>query len=385
MDNKALLEHLNWGVSLEREIYTLEMVCDANEKRRMNTRPEPQKPTYPQQQIPTQKPQPALAPPSPRLEDVISERTGELFKTLGPILCGAAVITLLTWILTGAAWAQLTGFVLAAYLYQIFYKVLAGFIAVVLILLVILIVALRNAYVDAGRRWALESRRARETYSKQRKEYETESVRYMDMRQEQFDKATRNYENSLQEVRDFNSNAAFFNAALDEVQTVIIEEKQGLEEQLAEVYGLGVIHPKYHNIVAYASFYDYLDTKRCYILEGPDGAYDTFEEEVRMDAVILRLDRVVADLERIKENQYTLYRALGQVGESVAALSGDISAGLGNIMQGQRGLAKELSEERADSQRIISQIKGLDAGMGKLAAMNKDVKNYLAQMGRAGK
>jgi hypothetical protein len=386
MDNKALLEHLDWGISLEREIYTLEQVYDSNEKQRMTMREEPQAPpetAYPAP--PTLLP----IPDTPKTERTVSFRhfIKERKTLLLMLLAALAVILVIVLVLQSGLnnMSSLDAIRTNSSDIEARKTLISVFISLFEIGLLASFLWLYFGFKRAKRKQHPDSLRAKDSHAAAvvyaRGENQQREARY----KEQCDKILQDHENSLQEVRDFNSNAALFNAALNEVQTVIVGEKQGLEEQLAEVYGLGVIHQKYHNIIAYASFYDYLDTKRCYILEGPDGAYDTFEEELRMDAVVSRLDRAVNDLEKIKESQHTLYMVMQEANRSISQLGESIRAGLGNLMQGQRGLAKELSAERADSRRIISQIKGLDAGIGKLAAMNRDVKNYLAQMGRAGK
>lgn len=79
---------------------------------------------------------------------------------------------------------------------------------------------------------------------------------------------------------------------------------------LQEYYDQDVVFPKYQNLVAISSFYEYLSSKRCRKLTGRDGAYDTFEREMRQDIIITQLDEIIDQLAQIKRNQFALYEAI---------------------------------------------------------------------------
>ena len=73
------------------------------------------------------------------------------------------------------------------------------------------------------------------------------------------------------------------------------------------MYSLDVIFPKYRNIIAVSSFYEYLLSGRCDKLEG---AYNIFESELRMNLIINKIDDVIKHLEKIEQHQYMLYSAI---------------------------------------------------------------------------
>lgn len=115
---------------------------------------------------------------------------------------------------------------------------------------------------------------------------------------------------------------------------------KGLEGQLREASGLlklaysaDIVFPKYRNIEAMTTMYEYFETGRCVSLKGPDGAYNLYEAELRSKAIIGRLD-VVSDkldvisdqLSAIQANQYTLYRAVEGIGERLDSMSGALSS-----------------------------------------------------------
>ena len=88
-----------------------------------------------------------------------------------------------------------------------------------------------------------------------------------------------------------------------------LSETQSL---LRSYYAKGVLHPKYQNFVAVAYLLDCIDTGRYTKLDGPDGAYNQFELEVRMDRISSQLDTVIDKLDQIRQNQYSLYAAITQ-------------------------------------------------------------------------
>lgn len=97
------------------------------------------------------------------------------------------------------------------------------------------------------------------------------------------------------------------NRELDIIKYNISQTEQALEKY----YSMNIIYLKYRkSLVAISSFYEYLSSRRCYSLEGPDGAYNIFEMEIRQNIIIQKLDEAIRKLDQIKENQYMLYSAI---------------------------------------------------------------------------
>ena len=90
-------------------------------------------------------------------------------------------------------------------------------------------------------------------------------------------------------------------------------------ESQAKLYSYGVIYGKYRSYVALSSFLDYFLSGRVSSLDGPDGAYNLYEQESRANIVINKLDVIIDSLENIKENQYFIYNKL-QTANSMLAL-----------------------------------------------------------------
>lgn len=82
------------------------------------------------------------------------------------------------------------------------------------------------------------------------------------------------------------------------------------EAVLRSYYEKNIIFPKYRGLVPVAMFYEYLASGRCTQLEGHEGAYNIFEQEVRMNLILTKLDDIIDRLDSIERNQYMLANAV---------------------------------------------------------------------------
>lgn len=95
-----------------------------------------------------------------------------------------------------------------------------------------------------------------------------------------------------------------------------------------------LIYPKYHNMIAVTQILEYLDSGRCSCLTGPDGAYNLYESELRMNQIIGNLDLIVDSLEQIKTTQFMMYRELqkaNDIAERIAQSVDDAASSLASI------------------------------------------------------
>lgn len=73
----------------------------------------------------------------------------------------------------------------------------------------------------------------------------------------------------------------------------------------------GVIFEKYQNdLAAIAQFYEYFASGRVSELTGPNGAYNLYEQELRQNIIINKLDVVIDRLDTVIDNQHMLYKAI---------------------------------------------------------------------------
>ena len=134
-------------------------------------------------------------------------------------------------------------------------------------------------------------------------------------------------------------------AEIEEVK----EKIRSLCDVRAQLIGLGVIYPKYLDFIALTTIAEYFDTGRCSELEGPNGAYNMYESEIRANRVIAQLDQVIASLETIKQNQYRAYSVLSQISRDTASISDKMTSAVKSLSEISQNTAaiKETGEQIA--------------------------------------
>lgn len=112
-----------------------------------------------------------------------------------------------------------------------------------------------------------------------------------------------------------------------ECQESVIPNINQTEAILNKVYSANIIHPKYRNFVAVSQIYEYFETGRCSELEGPNGAYNLYENELRLNTIIDKLDIIISQLATLNA---TMGMVVSAINYSNSMLS-DISSSLGRI------------------------------------------------------
>lgn len=92
-----------------------------------------------------------------------------------------------------------------------------------------------------------------------------------------------------------------------------------------KLYARNVMYPKYQNLPALTSIYEYFITGRCEEFTGPHGAYNMYEDEMRKDTVISQLSTVIANLEQIKQNQYMLYQQVKTIQKTASVIGNELA------------------------------------------------------------
>lgn len=87
-----------------------------------------------------------------------------------------------------------------------------------------------------------------------------------------------------------------------------------------KLYNCNIIFPKYRNLITITKFYEYLNAGRCYALEGADGAYNIYENEIRLDNIITQLEDIKTTLDEIKDQQTLIYKTLKNISSSLQNL-----------------------------------------------------------------
>lgn len=128
---------------------------------------------------------------------------------------------------------------------------------------------------------------------------------------------------------------------------------------LSKMYECNIIHPKYRNMVAMCSFYEYYSTGRCTELTGPNGAYNIFEYELRQNMIISKLDKIIDELEAIKHNQFILYGEMVKTNEMLSGIKTEMSS-----------IYRSVNE--------IKQNSYITAECAKITAQNSEAIKYIA-------
>lgn len=152
------------------------------------------------------------------------------------------------------------------------------------------------------------------------------------------------------------SRIAYEKEELDE----LIQQRSYLQSKVSQisntldsVYSLNIIHPKYRNMVAVIRILEYFDSGRCTVLTGAGGAYNKYEDEIRQDAIISKLDTAINCLYQIRDNQYMLYDTLEDCLDTSDRIASQVSA-------------------LTDSSKNIEACSAVAAYNSKIAASNSD-------------
>ncbi len=123
--------------------------------------------------------------------------------------------------------------------------------------------------------------------------------------------------NHLKEMEAFNIQDRNYSIEADVIIKKHNDVLSSLESALQALYEQNVVFPKYRNMVAITTINEYLMSGRCYELEGPNGAYNLYEMELRQNIIIGHLSSIVSSLEQIRNNQFSLYTELKKANTTV--------------------------------------------------------------------
>ena len=122
-----------------------------------------------------------------------------------------------------------------------------------------------------------------------------------------------------------------------------------------KVYGLDVIYKKYRDLVSVTTIQEYFESGRCSSLYGYTGAYNIYENEVRQNTIISRLEDILVSLDQIKQGQYALFLAIqegNRMTQEILSNSYDtLSATKESVAQNK--IAAENSKMTAENTEIL--------------------------------
>ena len=136
-----------------------------------------------------------------------------------------------------------------------------------------------------------------------------------------------------QRATEYNENLTAWQASNDAMHAYLQKPLLESKKLLTEFYRIGKIYPKYHNLPALTSIYEYFITGRCDELTGPHGAYNMYEDEVRKDRIISQMSVIISQLEQIKNNQYMLYEQVKEIQQNTQVIARELEEIKGYTVQ----------------------------------------------------
>lgn len=159
----------------------------------------------------------------------------------------------------------------------------------------------------------LEAMQQRDEKDAQQKREQAEKVWMESMGRYHSDLRTyqQNIANDEKRVRLENKQKELLQREIDRLKL----DMRDSEQRLAQIYAKNIVFPKYQNLVAISSLYEYVCAGRCSSLEGHEGAYNIYESEVHLDRIVTKLDQVIAHLDAIRNNQFVLFTAVQEINQ----------------------------------------------------------------------
>lgn len=136
---------------------------------------------------------------------------------------------------------------------------------------------------------------------------------------------TRNAERDKNRKKQYETDMIEWSKSMRELTSRFVEPLNEMQEIRTKLYDKNMIYPKYQNLPALTSIYEYFITGRCEELTGPHGAYNMYEDEMRKDTVISQLSTVIANLEQIKQNQYMLYQQVKTIQKTASVIGNELA------------------------------------------------------------
>lgn len=168
------------------------------------------------------------------------------------------------------------------------------------------------------------------------------------------------WQTEAEEINKENTKRGLAQAVLKVNINAVEDQYSSARKTLDEIYAINIIHPKYRNLIAVSSLYEYFDTGRCTELEGATGAYNLFENESRLDRILVKMDKIIVNLDAIRNSQYQLYTAITSANNSTANLLASISRNVQTIEKNGQDISSRLSniEETGKIIKVNSDIIG---------------------------
>lgn len=141
---------------------------------------------------------------------------------------------------------------------------------------------------------------------------------------------------------------------------------------LQQLYNKNIIYPKYRNLACVCTLYEYFDSGRCTTLEGHEGAYNLLENEMRLNRIITQNNKILENLEAIRENQELLYDSIQAANQKAD-----------QIISGCNRMSNQLNGIQAQGAELNARVAQLQTTSDLNLYVNACAKRELEYMNRA--
>ena len=149
------------------------------------------------------------------------------------------------------------------------------------------------------------------------RKYERDMVEYNQQMEDYYKRYNLASDNYSMMLQNWNNRVDEYDLKSEKIIQKHDDTLGALESTLQTHYEQNVIFPKYRNMVAITTINEYLMSGRCFELEGPNGAYNLYEMELRQNIIIGQLSTIISSLEQVRNNQFSLYQELVKANATV--------------------------------------------------------------------
>ena len=113
----------------------------------------------------------------------------------------------------------------------------------------------------------------------------------------------------------------------EEYRTILLPSIQSTEALLQILYSFNTISDKYRGFIPASMLYQYINTERCSQLDGKEGAYTLFDQELRKNIIVDKFDTIIFERAKLTE---TMPYAMNIVEQS-ESMTDTLARDLGNL------------------------------------------------------
>ena len=164
------------------------------------------------------------------------------------------------------------------------------------------------------------------------------------------------------QMRFYKDACAIENKAKREMDMAIDEMDKKCEElklQRSQLYAMNILHPNFQNMIAVNQIREYLEMGICDELEGTNGAYALYMQDVRANRICESIDdlrqTVQEGFNEVKGKMSAVMAELRRTNANIDALNTSINSGFSDM---QRAISEGQEKFNANQQASLNEANG---------------------------